>query len=168
MLTCDLQTHTGSKRTFLALLRSMIKKDKMGVGLFLPRKTSPPVFVHILAQAEEREGGRQIKPPGFHLIQLPFADNLRPPGIDSTVSCVADPNCTWCCRVPFFFYLSERRSFSCSFCLAEEQPIIDEAKTIMNKVFFKGGYEPDRFPNPGLFLAFVARGASGVLRKDCW
>jgi ATP-dependent DNA helicase 2 subunit 1 len=128
----------------------MIKKDKMGLGLFLPRKTSPPVFVHILAQAEEREGGRQIKPPGFHLVQLPFADNMRPPAIDSTISCVADPNCTHYCRM-LVLWLNEG-SLCIIVALAEEQPIIDEAKTIMNKVFFKGSYEPDRFPNPGLFV----------------
>jgi ATP-dependent DNA helicase 2 subunit 1 len=71
----------------------MVKKKKMGVGLFLPRKTSPPMFVHILPQEEKREDGRQITPPGFHLIPLPFADNMRPPMIESTISCVADPDC---------------------------------------------------------------------------
>ncbi|KAI0711857.1 ku70-like protein, partial [Cerioporus squamosus] len=47
----DEMTYSGSKRTFTALLKTMIKKKKIAIRL--------------------RE------PPGFHLIPLPFADDIR-------------------------------------------------------------------------------------------
>ena len=38
--------------------------------------------------------GSQIRPPGFHLIQLAFADDVRALGIEKTIPCSIDPNGT--------------------------------------------------------------------------
>ncbi|KAF7302176.1 SAP domain-containing protein [Mycena indigotica] len=72
----DELTYAGSKRTFSALLQSMIKKKKMGLVLALVRRNASPTFCALLPQAENMEDG-WADPPGFHLIPLPFADDIR-------------------------------------------------------------------------------------------
>lgn len=44
------QAYTGSNRTFAALLHAMSKKDKVGFGVFQPRKNSTPQLVAMLSQ----------------------------------------------------------------------------------------------------------------------
>lgn len=45
------------------------------------------VVMRISSQAEETsEDGAQLKPPGIHLIPLPFADDIRDPPIERSVS----------------------------------------------------------------------------------
>lgn len=68
----------GSKKTFTALLNSMVSKGKVGLGLFMPRQNVVPVFVAIVPQQEElTEEGQQLAPPGMHLVTLPYADDVR-------------------------------------------------------------------------------------------
>lgn len=55
----------------------MLSKRKIGLGLFMPRQNTIPVFVAILPQREEFVDGRQLHPPGMQLITLPFADDVR-------------------------------------------------------------------------------------------
>ncbi len=56
----------------------MIRMDKIAIAMFSPRNNVVPVYVALLPQAEELdEEGIQTKPPGFHLITLPFADDFR-------------------------------------------------------------------------------------------
>jgi ATP-dependent DNA helicase 2 subunit 1 len=44
------QAYSGSRRTFSALLKSMLKKDKIGLVLALLRRNSSPVFCAMLPQ----------------------------------------------------------------------------------------------------------------------
>ncbi|KZT40467.1 Ku DNA-binding complex, Ku70 subunit [Sistotremastrum suecicum HHB10207 ss-3] len=70
----DEKAYSGSTRTFSALLKVMKAKNKIALVLGLLRRNSSPAFYALLPQEEnpiERE------PAGFHLIQLPFADDLR-------------------------------------------------------------------------------------------
>lgn len=68
----------GSKRTFAALLQSMLTKNKYALGLYAPRENVIPAFVAILPQAEELdEEGNQLVPPGMNMIVLPYADDIR-------------------------------------------------------------------------------------------
>ncbi|KAL0063987.1 ATP-dependent DNA helicase II subunit 1 [Marasmius tenuissimus] len=76
------QAYSGSKRTFSALLKSMVKKDKIGLVLALTRRNSSPTFCALLAQEEKIEEGGWTEPAGFHLIPLPFADDIRSAPID--------------------------------------------------------------------------------------
>jgi len=73
----DEMAYSGSKRTFSALLRSMIKKKKIGLALSVTRRNSTPLFCAILPQAEKTDEGGWTDPAGFHLIPLPFADDIR-------------------------------------------------------------------------------------------
>ncbi|KAF9477739.1 Ku DNA-binding complex, Ku70 subunit [Pholiota conissans] len=73
----DEMAYSGSKRTFSALLKSMLKKDKIGLALVLTRRNSSPVFCALLPQEEKKDEFGWPDPAGFHLIQLPFADDIR-------------------------------------------------------------------------------------------
>ena len=73
----------------------MLKKNKAALCVFLPRSSSRPQIVTLLAQvriniscassadandlqAEVLDAmGHQVTPPGMHLCQLPFADDVR-------------------------------------------------------------------------------------------
>ncbi|KAL4250950.1 ATP-dependent DNA helicase II subunit 1 [Abortiporus biennis] len=78
----DEMSYSGSKRTFSALLHAMIKKDKIGLVLALTRRNSSPIFCALLPQEEKDEDGWN-EPAGFHLIPLPFADDIRAAPIES-------------------------------------------------------------------------------------
>ncbi|RPD54794.1 ku70-like protein [Lentinus tigrinus ALCF2SS1-7] len=73
----DEMTYSGSKRTFTALLRTMIKKKKIAIVLALTRRNSSPIFCAVLPQEEKVDESGWREPPGFHLIPLPFADDIR-------------------------------------------------------------------------------------------
>ncbi|KAF7294246.1 SAP domain-containing protein [Mycena chlorophos] len=72
----DELSYAGSKRTFSALLKSMLKKKKIALVLALVRRNSSPTFAYLLPQAESNAEGWS-DPPGFHVILLPFADDIR-------------------------------------------------------------------------------------------
>ncbi|KZT73452.1 Ku DNA-binding complex, Ku70 subunit [Daedalea quercina L-15889] len=73
----DEMTYSGSKRTFTALLHTMIKKKKIGLVLAVTRRNATPQFCALLPQAEKVDEGGWHEPAGFHLIPLPFADDIR-------------------------------------------------------------------------------------------
>jgi hypothetical protein len=72
----DEETYAGSRRTFTALLSSMVKKGKIGLVRALTRRNASPSFCALLPQ-EEGEGEGWAEPSGFHLITLPYADDIR-------------------------------------------------------------------------------------------
>jgi ATP-dependent DNA helicase 2 subunit 1 len=54
----------------------MLKKGKIGLVCALTRRNASPSFCALLPQ-EEGESGGWAEPGGFHLIPLPFADDIR-------------------------------------------------------------------------------------------
>ncbi|CCL99933.1 uncharacterized protein FIBRA_01958 [Fibroporia radiculosa] len=110
----DEMSYSGSKRTFSALLRTMIRKKKIALVLSLARRNSSPVFCAMLPQqchAAElwiaRDEMRTIsyrkhpqkvdesgwrEPPGFHLIPLPFADDIRAASVDESIRALSYHN----------------------------------------------------------------------------
>ncbi|KAH9063618.1 SPOC like C-terminal domain-containing protein [Lactarius vividus] len=72
----DEDTYAGSRRTFAALLSSMVKKGKIGIVRALTRRNASLAFCALLPQ-EESQGEMWAEPSGFHLIPLPFADDIR-------------------------------------------------------------------------------------------
>ncbi|EMD33370.1 hypothetical protein CERSUDRAFT_108161 [Gelatoporia subvermispora B] len=73
----DEMTYSGSKRTFTALLRTMVRKKKIGIALGLARRNSTPTFYAMLPQLPKTDESGWDDPPGIHLIPLPFADDIR-------------------------------------------------------------------------------------------
>jgi len=78
----DEGTYAGSRRTFTALLSSMAKKGKIGLVRAVTRRNASPSFCALLPQEGEDEGWAE--PSGFHLIPLPFADDIRAAPIEDS------------------------------------------------------------------------------------
>jgi len=68
----------GSRTVFSALLSRCLARKVMAVCQYKPRSISNLSYVALLPQEEEMdEVGNQVKPPGFHVIFLPYLDDLR-------------------------------------------------------------------------------------------
>ncbi|XP_028409501.1 X-ray repair cross-complementing protein 6-like, partial [Dendronephthya gigantea] len=74
----DEKSISGSSRLFTALLKKCSSKDLVAICRFIPRRGASLKLVALIPQEEELdEQNVQVSPPGFHLIFLPFADDLR-------------------------------------------------------------------------------------------
>ncbi|XP_047465882.1 X-ray repair cross-complementing protein 6 [Mugil cephalus] len=68
----------GSACLFSALLKKCSERNVFALCRCISRRNYPPRFVALLPQNEElSEGKLQITPPGFNVIYLPYADDLR-------------------------------------------------------------------------------------------
>ncbi|XP_008313041.1 X-ray repair cross-complementing protein 6 isoform X1 [Cynoglossus semilaevis] len=68
----------GSACLFSALLKKCSEKNVFAVCRCTPRRNIPPRFVALVPQKEEVDDGKvQTKPPGFNVIFLPYADDIR-------------------------------------------------------------------------------------------
>jgi ATP-dependent DNA helicase 2 subunit 1 len=83
----DDTTVQGSSQAFGALLEKMLELNQIGIGRLTPRRNQAPRMVALLPQRETADDdGTQLFPPGWHVIYLPFADDIRtlelpPPGV---------------------------------------------------------------------------------------
>ncbi|KAM3914717.1 X-ray repair cross-complementing protein 6 isoform 1-T2 [Leptodactylus fuscus] len=69
---------TGSSTLFQALLIKCLERQVMAICRYTPRKNTPPRFVALVPQEEKLDDENvQVKPPGFNLIFIPFADDIR-------------------------------------------------------------------------------------------
>ncbi|KAI5453371.1 ATP-dependent DNA helicase II subunit 1 [Naganishia albida] len=74
----DESQYVGSTRAFAALLAACARKDRHALALVITRRTSFPIFACLIPQEETfNADGSQDNPPGFHMIPLPFADDMR-------------------------------------------------------------------------------------------
>ncbi|GMF65339.1 unnamed protein product [Phytophthora lilii] len=67
----------GSSTAFMAILNSMVKKNKFALGRLIARKTSEPRLVALIPQEEENDEMGQVQPSGFNVIFLPYLDDIR-------------------------------------------------------------------------------------------
>ncbi|XP_070847356.1 X-ray repair cross-complementing protein 6 [Chaetodon trifascialis] len=68
----------GSACLFSALLTKCSEKNVFALCRCVSRRNYPPRFVALVPQKEEVDEGKvQITPPGFNVIYLPYADDLR-------------------------------------------------------------------------------------------
>ncbi|XP_069766133.1 X-ray repair cross-complementing protein 6 isoform X1 [Narcine bancroftii] len=69
---------TGSTALFSALLTKCLERDVYAVCRYTPRRNIPPRFVALVPQEEQLDEQEiQTMPSGFHLMTLPFADDIR-------------------------------------------------------------------------------------------
>jgi len=68
----------GSAMLIAALVGTMLERKVLAVASYVARRNSEPVLVALLPQAEVEEEGDQKQPPGFHMIRLPWAEEIRP------------------------------------------------------------------------------------------
>uniref|UniRef100_T1J442 ATP-dependent DNA helicase 2 subunit 1 n=1 Tax=Strigamia maritima TaxID=126957 RepID=T1J442_STRMM len=82
---------SGSRSVFAALLTKCIEKKVIGICRYIARANSLPRMVAMIPQDEEIDGNNlQRTPPGFHLLILPFADDLRHLGFNNPVRAIPD------------------------------------------------------------------------------
>jgi ATP-dependent DNA helicase 2 subunit 1 len=74
----------GSRVLFKSILDDMSRKGLVALAKYVKNKISEPRLCMIVPQEEEidSETNQQISPPGFHLIFLPFLDDIRSPPIE--------------------------------------------------------------------------------------
>ncbi|GAA5993494.1 hypothetical protein JCM11641_000840 [Rhodosporidiobolus odoratus] len=127
----DEDRYSGSTRTFASLLKTMLKKDVVGLASFVPRTTGKPQVVVLIPQEEQlNSAGVATAPPGIHICQLPFADDIRDHGLEMTVSVMHAPG-------------SDDDEDA-----VPDQPEVDIAKRIV--AGYSKKYIPDQYPNPAL------------------
>ncbi len=74
----DEESIKGSRMLFSSLLIKCLEKEVMALCAYKARDSSGPSVVALYPQAEELDDeNQQVSPPGFHLIFLPYADDLR-------------------------------------------------------------------------------------------
>ncbi|KAK4689603.1 ATP-dependent DNA helicase 2 subunit 1, partial [Tremellales sp. Uapishka_1] len=74
------ETYTGSTRTFAALLKSCIKLNRHALAICRFKTNITPEICCLIPQEETfSDDGGQDQPPGFHVIVLPFTDDIRQP-----------------------------------------------------------------------------------------
>ncbi|PVG04448.1 Ku DNA-binding complex, Ku70 subunit [Serendipita vermifera] len=78
--------YKGSVRVFNALLKTLIAKNKIAITVALFRRNSSPYFYAMVPQEEVvNDDGIQERPPGFELIALPYADDIRAAPVEESM-----------------------------------------------------------------------------------
>lgn len=68
----------GSAALCSSLIECMVEKHLMAIARYIPRRSSQPVLVALLPQPETTTTeGDQASPPGFNMILLPWAEDIR-------------------------------------------------------------------------------------------
>eukprot|EP00930_Biecheleria_cincta_P039856 TRINITY_DN27356_c0_g1_i1.p1 TRINITY_DN27356_c0_g1~~TRINITY_DN27356_c0_g1_i1.p1 ORF type:complete len:658 (+),score=118.20 TRINITY_DN27356_c0_g1_i1:97-1974(+) len=67
---------TGSATFVSALLAGMIERKLLALASYVARRNAEPALVALIPQAEE-EDSDQVKPPGFHMVRLPWGEEIR-------------------------------------------------------------------------------------------
>lgn len=117
----------GSILTFIALLETMTKGDKIALAKYIARNGAPPKLVALLPQAETvDEAGNQIDPPGFNMIILPFSDEIRHPKSPS----------------------HDHRADPMNQDATEEQ--VQKMAELVDKLKLGSGFDPLNYENPAL------------------
>lgn len=76
----DDRKQPGSATAFIALHEAMQRSEQMALCRLAPTRARTPQLVALLPAEEELyEDGSQASPPGFHVIYLPYADDVRNP-----------------------------------------------------------------------------------------
>lgn len=76
----DDRKQPGSATAFIALHEAMQRSGQLAVCRLAPTRARTPQLVALLPAEEVLyEDGSQASPPGFHIIYLPFADDMRSP-----------------------------------------------------------------------------------------
>jgi len=72
------RTVTGSSVLCQALIDKLLERRLMAIARYVARRSAEPCLVALLPQAEEvDEDGVQLRSPGFHMVRLPWAEEIR-------------------------------------------------------------------------------------------
>eukprot|EP00928_Gymnodinium_smaydae_P018070 TRINITY_DN16878_c1_g6_i1.p1 TRINITY_DN16878_c1_g6~~TRINITY_DN16878_c1_g6_i1.p1 ORF type:complete len:664 (+),score=145.51 TRINITY_DN16878_c1_g6_i1:60-1994(+) len=69
----------GSGQLCAALIECLAARRKIALVRYVARKSSNPVLAALVPQVEREEvsGGDQVCPPGFHMVLLPWGEDIR-------------------------------------------------------------------------------------------
>ena len=118
----------GSSAIFLSLSNELANQNKVAICRYVARKGIPPRLVALVPQIEQiDEAGYQIKSAGFHLVPLPYAEEIRHLSFNS----------------------DEHKPASIG--------AIDKAKEIISKLVLGDAFNPDNYENPSIqkFYAYL-------------
>lgn len=73
----------GSTKAFIALLSAMVRKRKFALARLIARKSSEPRLVALVPQEEVADELGQVQPSGFHVVFLPYLDDIRDIPVES-------------------------------------------------------------------------------------
>ncbi|CAI5705547.1 unnamed protein product [Peronospora effusa] len=73
----------GSSTAFMAILNSMLRKQKFALARLIARKTSEPRLVALVPQEEANDEMGQVQPSGFNVIFLPYLDDIRDVSVET-------------------------------------------------------------------------------------
>lgn len=124
----DESAYAGSTRTFSALLKACLDKHRHALALVVTRKNSVPRFACLIPQAESfNPDGGQDNAPGFHMIPLPYADDIRPK--------------------------PEKITDGMLRCTSDQRELME--KIILKLKFSSKRYEASNYPNPALAFFYA-------------
>ncbi|BEI96575.1 hypothetical protein CcaverHIS631_0201640 [Cutaneotrichosporon cavernicola] len=154
----DELTYTGSTRTFTALLRSCLKLNRHALALCRIRASSSPEFAVLVPQEEtinKREGG-QDDPPGFHVIILPFVDDIRDPPKKMTYNLTAMEKLMRRLRFKSGKYISD----------VYPNPALQYHQRQLQALAFEEDFDTEEFEDKALPKYAGIHKAAGQLMKD--
>ena len=67
----------GSQQVFSAMIQEAISRNKVAIVRFSPRQNVQTRFCALVPQLESYDENHFQTPPGFHLVFLPYTDDLR-------------------------------------------------------------------------------------------
>ena len=115
--------------------------------------------------------GHQVTPPGMHLCQLPYADDVRKIQVDNHSVYVTPGQSNHL----FSFSFSNRPALELTRIastgsqddpnMIPEQPIIQSMKRVTRAVFDPKPLDPKCYPNPGAFSLPPAPPFTGLLQS---
>jgi ATP-dependent DNA helicase 2 subunit 1 len=75
----DERTIAGSAAICSALINCMLERQRIAIVRYIARRTSVPVLAALVPQAEceDTSATEPISPPGFHMILLPWSEEIR-------------------------------------------------------------------------------------------
>jgi ATP-dependent DNA helicase 2 subunit 1 len=144
------QTYAGSKRTFAALLKSMLKKKKIGICLALTRRNASPVFCAMLPQVHTHAFGQGPEAHDCRRSQRTRAGGTTRPGSTSFRSRSRTTSARRRLNKPSAVRDAGLPLRIRSWSLSATDELKDAARVIIDKLSIKNGsYPPDSYPNPG-------------------
>ncbi|GAB4821601.1 hypothetical protein N2152v2_008647 [Parachlorella kessleri] len=80
----DEKSTTGSTVAFAALHKALLEKEAWALCSFMRTNSSDPRLVALLPQREGEDPSGDWQPPGFNMVYLPYADDIREPEQNTT------------------------------------------------------------------------------------
>lgn len=144
---------TGSRLLFGALVERCKKRGVVALCSLKTTSTAKPRIVALIPQLDEGKDSDQPVLNGFHIIYLPFLNDIRSLRYDELVGGSLVPAGDGTSRAERDIWRANREQ-------------IDAAKAIVKKMTMKSGYTPTLFENPALHTKWKVIEGMALQRED--